>query len=52
MAKVCKSGGEGIFAERHGNAEVAPIPDLPCLGRFDPFETLGPADEIAAPATP
>ena len=32
MAKVCKSGGEGTFAERHGNGEVAPIPDLlaPC----------------------
>jgi hypothetical protein len=26
MAKVCKSGGEGTFAERHGNGEVAPIP--------------------------
>ena len=25
MAKVCKSGGEGTFAERHGNGEVAPI---------------------------
>jgi hypothetical protein len=24
MAKVCKSGGEGTFAERHGNGEVAP----------------------------
>src|SRR5205814_7505558 len=23
MAKVCKSGGEGTFAERHGNGEVA-----------------------------
>jgi hypothetical protein len=28
MAKVCKSGGEGTFAERHGNGEVAPIADL------------------------
>src|SRR5437868_6334231 len=27
MAKVCKSGGEGTFAERHGNGEVAPIAD-------------------------
>jgi hypothetical protein len=26
MGKVCKSGGEGTFAERHGNGEVAPIP--------------------------
>src|SRR5438067_6838823 len=26
MAKVCKSGGEGTFAERHGNGEVAPTP--------------------------
>jgi hypothetical protein len=26
MAKVCKSGGEGTFAEKHGNGEVAPIP--------------------------
>jgi hypothetical protein len=32
MAKVCKSGGEGTFAERHGNGEVAPIPDLPAFG--------------------
>src|SRR5437868_3847774 len=28
MAKVCKSGGEGTFAERHGNGEVAPEADL------------------------
>ena len=27
MAKVCKSGGEGTFAERHGNGEVAPKAD-------------------------
>jgi hypothetical protein len=26
MAKVCKPDGEGTFAERHGNGEVAPIP--------------------------
>jgi hypothetical protein len=32
MAKVCKSGGEGTFAERHGNGEVAPIPDLALAG--------------------
>ena len=25
MAKVCRSGGEGTFAERHGNGEVAPM---------------------------
>jgi hypothetical protein len=25
VAKVYKSGGEGTFAERHGNGEVAPI---------------------------
>ena len=28
MAKVRKSGGEGTFAERHGNGEVAPIPAI------------------------
>jgi hypothetical protein len=41
MAKVCKSGGEGTFAERHGNGKVAPIPDTfaaspPKPERFDP----------------
>jgi hypothetical protein len=29
MAKVCKSGGEGTFAERHGNGEVAPKAAIP-----------------------
>jgi hypothetical protein len=47
MAKVCKSGGEGTFAERHGNGEVAPIPDLPALAigteRFD----VRPADKVS-----
>jgi hypothetical protein len=38
MAKVCKSGGEGTFAERHGNGEVAPIPAvrLAASNRQDP----------------
>ena len=43
MAKVCKSGGEGTFAERHGNGEVAPIPDFralaPELGGSTRFES-------------
>jgi hypothetical protein len=31
MSKVCKSGGEGTFAERHGNGEVAPSAVIPAL---------------------
>jgi hypothetical protein len=36
MAKVCKSGGEGTFAERHGNGEVAPIPAVRMTTRLRP----------------
>ena len=31
MAKVCKSGGEETFAERHGNGEVAPEAAFRCI---------------------
>jgi hypothetical protein len=46
MAKVCKSGGEGTFAERHGNGEVAPIPAV----RLMQLECLKPT--LSGPSWP
>jgi hypothetical protein len=47
MAKVCKSGGEGTFAERHGNGEVAPIPAV----RGTDIEPRGSTPSCRSPAS-